>query len=64
MYRFQVCQLIIVRVYAGAEEQSCIASVYDLVRTAKLDKVGLMFLISRRDKTVDLGCVRRGAIVI
>jgi hypothetical protein len=54
MYRFQVCELIVVGVYARAEEQSGIAAVDDFRGAAELDEVGLVFLVARRDEAVDL----------
>lgn len=53
MYRFQVRQLVVIRIYAGAEEQACVAPVDDLIVT-ELNEVGLVFLVSGRDKAVDL----------
>ena len=52
MYCLKIRQLIIIRVYTRAEEQSCIAPVNDLTATSELDEVRLMFLVSRRDKSV------------
>ena len=54
MYRFQVCELVVVGVYARAEEQSGIAAVDHFRSAAELDKVGLVFLVARRDEAVDL----------
>lgn len=52
--RFKIRQLVVVRVYARAEEEPSIATVDDLGCAAELDKVGLMFLVARGDKAVDL----------
>jgi len=47
MYRFQICQLIVVRVDAGAEEQASVPPVYDLGHVSKLDEVRLVLLVAR-----------------
>lgn len=52
MYRFQIRQLIIIRVDADTEEQPRIASVDDL-RRAELHEVGLVFLIARGNQAVN-----------
>lgn len=54
MYGLEVCELIIVGVDASAKEEAGIAAIYDFGGTAKLDKVGLVLLVSRSYKTVDL----------
>lgn len=54
VYRFQIRELIVVCVYTCTEEQSSIAAVYDFRGTAELDEVGLVFLVARCDKAVDL----------
>lgn len=54
MYRFQVRELVVVGVYARAEEQSGIAAVDHFRGAAELDEVGLVFLVARRDEAVDL----------
>jgi hypothetical protein len=46
------CELVIVCVDAGAEEETGVAAVDDLVVT-ELDKVGLVFLIAGRYEAVD-----------
>lgn len=46
-------ELVVIRVDAGAEEEASVAAVDDLV-VAKLDKVGLVLLITWRDETMDL----------
>jgi hypothetical protein len=53
VYCFQIRQFIVVRIYAGAEEEACIPPVDDLV-VAELDEVRLVFLISGSDQAVDL----------
>jgi hypothetical protein len=53
---FQVRELVIVRVDAGAEKKSCVPSVHDLV-VAELDEVRLVLLVSRGDQAVHLGVV-------
>lgn len=53
MYGLQICKLVIVRVHASAEEQAGISPVDNLVVT-KLDKVGLILLVTRGDEPVDL----------
>lgn len=50
---FEVGQLVVVGVDAGAEEQARVPPVDDLV-VAKLDKVGLVLLIAGSDEAVDL----------
>jgi len=52
VYRFQVCQLVVVGVDTRAEKQSGVSSVDDLV-VAELDEIGLVFLVARRDEAVD-----------
>ena len=54
MYRLQIRQLVVVGVYACAEKQASVPPVDDLTAAPKLDEVGLVFLISRRDEPVDL----------
>ena len=50
----QKCKLIVVGVDAGAEEQACVPPVDDLGRVPELDKVGLVFLVARRNQAMDL----------
>ncbi len=57
MNRLQVGELVVVGVYAGAEEEAGVPAVYDLV-VAELDKVGLVILVAGGDEAVDLGVVR------
>ena len=54
VYRFQVCQLVIIRVDASAEEEPCVAAV-DYPVVAEFNEVGLVFLVARSDEAVDLG---------
>ena len=54
MYRFKVRKFVVVCIYACAEEESSIPAVDDLRSTTEFDEVGLVFLIARRDKAVDL----------
>lgn len=54
MNRLQIRQLIIIRVDARAEKQPCVPSIHDLRAAAEFDEVGLVFLVARRDKAVDL----------
>jgi hypothetical protein len=49
----EVRELVIVCIDAGAKEETSVAAVDDLVG-AKLDEVGLVFLIALGDQTVDL----------
>jgi hypothetical protein len=49
----QVRQLVIVRVDARAEEETCVPPVHDLV-IAELDEVALVLLVAGRDEAVDL----------
>lgn len=51
---FEVRELVVVGVDAGAEEEACVAAVHDLGALAELDEVGLVFLVARRDEAVDL----------
>jgi hypothetical protein len=53
MYRFQVSELVVVGVYACAEEQPGIAAVDHFRGAAELNEVGLVFLVARRDEAVD-----------
>lgn len=50
---FEVGELVVVGVNAGAEEEAGVATVDDLV-VAELDEVGLVFLVARRDQAVHL----------
>lgn len=50
---FEVGQFVVVGVDARTEEETCVATVDDLVVT-ELDEVGLVFLITRCYKPVDL----------
>lgn len=54
MYGLQVSQLIVRRVDASAEEQSCISSIDNLARAAELHEVGLVFLVARSNEAMDL----------
>jgi hypothetical protein len=61
MYGLQIGELIIVCVYACAEEEAGVAAVHDFRSIAELDKVGLVFLVAGGYEAVDLGgwsCVR------
>lgn len=49
----EVGELVVVGVDAGAEEEARVAAVNDLVVT-ELDEVGLVFLVARCNKAVDL----------
>lgn len=49
----EVGQLIVIGVDTRAEEEACVATVDDLV-VAKLDEVGLVFLVTRCYKPMDL----------
>ena len=50
---FQIGQLVVVGVDAGAEEESGVATVDDLAAAAELDEVGLVFLVAGGDEAVD-----------
>lgn len=54
MNRLKVRKLVVVGVYARAEEQAGIAAVDHLRGAAKFDEVRLMFLVARCDEAVDL----------
>lgn len=49
----EIGQFIVVGVDARAEEETCVATVDDLV-VAELDEIGLVFLVTRRYKPVHL----------
>lgn len=51
----QVCELVVVCVDAGAEEESCVAAVDDLGGLPEFDEVGLVFLVPGSYEAVDLG---------
>ena len=53
MYCLQIRQLVVVGIHTDTEEQACVAAI-NYFQGAELDEVGLMFLVSRRDETVDL----------
>lgn len=53
MYGFQVGQLVVGGVHAGAEEEAGVAAVDDLAAAPELDEVGLVFLVPGRDEAVD-----------
>ncbi len=53
MNSLQVRQLIIVRVNARAEEETCVPPVHDLV-IAELDEVALVLLVAGCDEAMDL----------
>ena len=52
MYSLQIRKLIVISVDTDAEEQARIAPIDDFER-AEFDKVGLVFLVARRDEAVD-----------
>lgn len=54
MYGFQICQLVVVRVYARAEEEARVAAVDDLRGAAEFDKVGLVLLVAGSYEAVNL----------
>lgn len=54
MYSLQICQFVVVRVDACAEEQSGVSSIYNLGHVPEFDEVGLVFLVAGRNQTVDL----------
>ena len=51
---FQVGELVVVGVDAGAEEEAGVAAVDDFAAAPELDEVGLVFLVARGDEPVDL----------
>jgi hypothetical protein len=53
VYSLQICQAIVIGVHTCAEEESRVAAIDYLATTAKLDEVGLVFLIARGDEAVD-----------
>jgi len=63
MYRLEVRQLVIVRVDARAEEESCVPPVDDFV-LAELDEVGLIFLVAGGYETVHLGREGKGVSLL
>jgi len=56
VYSLQVCEFVVIRIHAGAEEEASVSTVYDL-QGPKLDEVGLVLLVSGRNEAVDLGSV-------
>lgn len=52
---FEVRQLVVIGVHTDAEEQSRVSTVDNLGASAELHEIRLVFLISRCDKTMDLG---------
>lgn len=54
MYCLKVCQLIVIRVYARAEEQSGVSAVYNFGGAAEFDEVRLVFLVARSYEAVHL----------
>jgi hypothetical protein len=50
----QVSKLVIVRIYADAEEEACISPVNNLGAALELDEIGLILLIPWCDETVNL----------
>lgn len=54
MNRLKVRKLVVVGVYARAEEQASVAAVDHLRGAAEFDEVGLVFLVARCDEAVDL----------
>ena len=50
----KVRQLVVVGIHADAEKQPRISTVHNFGASAKLDEIGLVFLISWGDKTMDL----------
>ena len=64
VYSLQVRQLVVIRIYASAEEESRISPVYNLTAATELDEVGLVFLIARRNKTVNLALELNLLVVI
>lgn len=53
VYSLQVCQLIVIGIDADAKEKARVSPVNNLQRT-KFNEIGLMFLVSGCDQTVDL----------
>ena len=53
VYSLQVRQLVVIRIYASAEEESRISPVYNLTAATELDEVGLVLLVARRYEAVD-----------
>jgi hypothetical protein len=51
----QVCELVVVCVDAGAEEQTCVPTVHDFGGLPEFDEVGLVFLVPGGYEAVDLG---------
>jgi hypothetical protein len=49
----EICELVVVRVYADAEEETGVSSVNDFI-IAKFDEVGLVFLVARSYQTMNL----------
>ena len=53
MYGLQITQFVILRIDADAEEEAGVAAVDDF-EAPELDEVGLVFLVPRCDKAVNL----------
>lgn len=60
--RLEICQFVVVVVDADAEEKPRVPPVHYPVCATELDKIGLMFLISRRNEAVNLSSKVRYAI--
>jgi hypothetical protein len=52
MNGFEIGEFVVVCVDADAKEEACVAAIDDFM-LAKLDKVGLVFLIAGRNEAVD-----------
>lgn len=52
MDSFKVCQLIVVRVYTDAEEETGVSPV-DYLIIAELDEVALVLLVARSNEAMD-----------
>jgi len=55
MYGFEICELVIIGVDACAEEEASVSAIDDLGHVAELDEVGLVLLVARGNKAMDLG---------
>lgn len=54
MDSFEVCKLVVIGIHADAEKEACVSTVDHLRAATEFHKVRLVFLISGRDKTMDL----------
>lgn len=54
MYSLEIRQLVVVRIDTDTKEQPCISPIYHLGTAFELNEIGLVFLISGCNQTMDL----------